>query len=218
MRFATALLAAGFSSVSLAAPASSSTATSSTSSSVLSARNSASGALQWFGANESGAEFGSGNIPGVLGTDYTWPNTSAIQMLMDKGMDTFRIPHLMERLAQGTMTAPLDATYLSDYQTVVNYVTKAGGYVIIDAHNFGRYAGKIITSTSDMQTYWKNVATEFATNDNVIFDCMNEFHDEPSINLVVSLNQACINGVRAAGATSQYIFVEGTVRFPFFNS
>lgn len=28
--------------------------------------------------------------------------------------------------------------------------------------------------------------------------------------VVLDLMQACINGVRAAGATSQYIFVEGT--------
>jgi len=132
-------------------------------------------------------------------------------------MNTFRIPHQMERLAQGAMAASLDATYLSEYQTVINYITKAGGYAIIDAHNFGRYGGSIVTSASDMHTYWQNVATEFATNDNVIFDCMNEFHDEPSTELVVSLNQACINGVRAAGATSQYIFVEGTVSCPHFS-
>jgi len=35
----------------------------------------------WFaGVNESGAEFGSGNIPGVLGTDYTWPLTSSVDV------------------------------------------------------------------------------------------------------------------------------------------
>lgn len=35
----------------------------------------------WFaGVNESGAEFGSGNIPGTLGTDYTWPVTSTIDV------------------------------------------------------------------------------------------------------------------------------------------
>jgi len=45
----------------------------------------------------------------------------------------------------------------------------------------------------------------------VIFDCNNEFHDEPSNQLVVDLNQACIDGVRGAGATSQFVFVEGTV-------
>lgn len=44
----------------------------------------------------------------------------------------------------------------------------------------------------------------------MIFDCNNEFHDEPSNDLVASLNQACIDGVRSAGATTQYIFVEGT--------
>jgi hypothetical protein len=31
---------------------------------------------------------------------------------------------------------------------------------------------------------------------------------------VPKLMQACIDGVRAAGATSQYIFVEGIVRSP----
>lgn len=35
----------------------------------------------WFaGVNESGAEFGSGNIPGTKGTDYTWPSTSSIDV------------------------------------------------------------------------------------------------------------------------------------------
>ena len=31
--------------------------------------------FQWFGVNESGAEFGNANIPGTLGKDYTWPVT-----------------------------------------------------------------------------------------------------------------------------------------------
>lgn len=29
--------------------------------------------FKWFGVNESGAEFGSGSIPGQLGKDYIWP-------------------------------------------------------------------------------------------------------------------------------------------------
>ena len=150
----------------------------------------------------------------MLGTDYIWPDTSSIQILMDKGMNIFRIPFLMERLAQGTMTASLDATYLADLTTVVNFITEAGGHAVVDPHNFGRYDGTVFTSTSDFQTFWINVATEFKSNDNVIFDCNNEFHDEPSNSLVAELNQACIDGVRAAGATTQYIFVEGTVSLP----
>jgi endoglucanase len=34
----------------------------------------------YFGVNESGAEFGNGNIPGTLGTDYTWPVDSTIDV------------------------------------------------------------------------------------------------------------------------------------------
>ena len=41
-----------------------------------------------------------------------------------------------------------------------------------------------------------------------IFDTNNEYHDEDQT-LVLNMNQAAINGIRAAGATSQYIFVEG---------
>jgi endoglucanase len=130
---------------------------------------------------------------------------------MNKGMNIFRIPFLMERLAPGTMTSALDTTYLSELKTVVSFITAAGAHAVLDPHNFGRYYGTVFTSTSDFKTFWTNVAAEFKTNDKVIFDCNNEFHDEPSNALVVALNQACIDGVRAAGATTQYIFVEGTV-------
>ncbi len=43
----------------------------------------------------------------------------------------------------------------------------------------------------------------------MVFDCNNEPHDMGSVSLP-DLMQACIDGIRAAGATSQYIFVEGT--------
>lgn len=44
--------------------------------------------------------------------------------------------------------------------------------------------------------------------DNRIIDTNNEYHDMDQT-LVFNLNQACINGIRAAGATSQLILVEG---------
>ena len=46
--------------------------------------------LQWFGVNESGAEFGSGSIPGELGKDYIWPVDSSIDTLVSKGANIFR--------------------------------------------------------------------------------------------------------------------------------
>lgn len=110
-----------------------------------------------FGANEAGAEFGSGNIPGVLGTNYIWPLTSNIQTLRGAGMNIFRIPFAMERLVPGTLTSSADTTYLASLKSVciynlrpsmdilipilqqtVNYITSSGGYAVVDPHNFGR--------------------------------------------------------------------------------
>lgn len=34
----------------------------------------------FMGVNESGAEFGQGNLPGTLGMDYTWPVHSTIDV------------------------------------------------------------------------------------------------------------------------------------------
>ena len=56
---------------------------------------------------------------------------------------------------------------------------------------------------------WQKLATEFRSNDHVIFDLQNEPHDIPAAT-VFSLMQAGLNGVRSAGATSQLILVEGT--------
>ncbi|KAL6230429.1 endo-beta-1,4-glucanase B [Aspergillus navahoensis] len=161
----------------------------------------------FFGVTEAGAEFGEENIPGVWGTDYTFPDTKSISTLISKGFNTFRIPFLMERLTP-EMTGSVNEGYLKNLTSVVNAVTEAGAWAIVDAQNFGRFNGKIISSTSDFEIWWKNIASEFAGNKKVIFDTNNEFHDMDQT-LVLNLNQAAINGIRAAGATSQYIFVEG---------
>ncbi|PVH76225.1 glycoside hydrolase family 5 protein [Cadophora sp. DSE1049] len=163
--------------------------------------------FRWFGANEAGAEFGS-NIPGVLGTDYTWPNPIAIQILRDDGMNIFRVPFLMERILPNGLTSSPDATYLQDMKDTVVNITKSGAYVVLDPHNYGRYFGNIISSPSDFSAFWTTIATPFASNDKVIFGTNNEYHDMDQT-LVFDLNQAAINAIRAAGATSQYIFVEG---------
>ncbi|KAE8413985.1 glycoside hydrolase superfamily [Aspergillus pseudocaelatus] len=68
--------------------------------------------------------------------------------------------------------------------------------------------GEIISTASDFQTFWKNLAGQFKSNSLVIFDTNNEYHDMDQ-ELVLNLNQAAIDGIREAGATEQYIFVEG---------
>ncbi|CAM6004453.1 unnamed protein product [Sphagnum balticum] len=95
-----------------------------------------------------------------------------------------------ERMVPNTLTGAVDAAYLSEMETV------------------SRYYGNIITDTAGFEAFWKTVATQFKSNSHVIFDTNNEYHDMANA-LVASLNQAAITGIRAAGATSQTIFVEG---------
>ncbi|PGH04213.1 hypothetical protein AJ80_08558 [Polytolypa hystricis UAMH7299] len=163
--------------------------------------------FKWFGVNQSIAEFGQGNIPGELDTDYRWPDTSAIQVLKDDGMNIFRVAFLMERLIPEQLTGSFDDTYLADLKSTVEFITSSGSYAILDPHNYGRYYGNIITSTSDFGAWWTTVANEFKNNDKVIFDTNNEYHSMDQ-DLVLRLNQASIDAIRATGAT-QYIFVEG---------
>ncbi|KAN0077542.1 Glycoside hydrolase superfamily [Elaphomyces granulatus] len=163
----------------------------------------------WLGCSESGAEWAPNNLPGTLGSDYFWPNTSAIQVLKDGGANIFRVPFLMERLMPASMTGSVDYTYMNALRSTVTFITdQLGAFALIDPHNYGRYQGNIITSTSDFKAFWKTVAGQFQLYDKVIFDTNNEYHDMDQT-LVFNLNQAAINGIRSAGATTQYIFVEG---------
>lgn len=115
----------------------------------------------------------------------------------------------MERMVTGTtVSSSLATAYLNNLTATVNFITNAGAYAIVDPHNFGRFYGNIITDTAGFQTFWKNLASVYKSNSKVIFDTNNEYHDMDQT-LVLNLNQAAINGIRAAGATSQYIFVEG---------
>ncbi|RAL11341.1 glycoside hydrolase family 5 protein [Aspergillus homomorphus CBS 101889] len=163
--------------------------------------------FEWIGSNESGAEFGTA-IPGTWGVDYIFPDTSAIATLISKGMNIFRVQFMMERLVPNSMTGSYDEDYLKNLTTVVNSITAAGIHAIIDPHNYGRYNSEIISSTADFQTFWKNLAGQFKDNNLVIFDTNNEYNTMDQT-LVLNLNQAAIDGIRAAGATSQYIFAEG---------
>ncbi|QRV95709.1 Cellulase (glycosyl hydrolase family 5 protein) [Ceratobasidium sp. AG-Ba] len=166
--------------------------------------------FKYFGASQSCAEFGESKIPGVLNTDYTWPAQTSIDQLMAKGMNFFRIPFLVERLvppASG-LGGSFDQTYLSGLTSTVNYITNKGGYAAIDPHNYMRYNGAIITSTTDFAKFWTNLATQFKSNSHVIFDIMNEPNGIAASD-VFNLNQAAVNAIRNTGAT-QLILAEGT--------
>ncbi|KIM24877.1 glycoside hydrolase family 5 protein [Serendipita vermifera MAFF 305830] len=166
--------------------------------------------FKYFGVNQSSAEFGDGIVPGILDKTYTWPSPSSIDFFLSKGMNSFRIPFMMERLAPPTtgLTGAFDSAYLQGLKTIVSYITSKGGYAAIDPHNYARYEGSVITNYAAFQTFWQHLAQEFIHDPNVIFDLNNEPYGIPATD-AASLMQAGINGVRASGAT-QLILVEGT--------
>lgn len=80
--------------------------------------------------------------------------STTIDTLIGDGMNTFRIPFLMERIIPTKMTGPCDTTYLASLTAVVNHITAKGAYAVLDPHNYGRYGGSVISSTSDFKTFW----------------------------------------------------------------
>src|SRR5262245_22928988 len=96
------------------------------------------------GVNLNGAEFGSGNLPGTFGIDFTYPDPTyvsgytSVDYFLGKGMNTFRLPFRWERL-QRTLGQAFDATELGRLRTTVTHLTGKGAYVLLDPHNFARY-------------------------------------------------------------------------------
>ncbi|KAF1940976.1 endoglucanase precursor [Clathrospora elynae] len=164
--------------------------------------------LKWFGVNESGAEFGEKNFTGVYGKEYTWYDLNTIDQFMAQGMNIFRLNFLMERLTPNTLTGDFDPLYLGNLSQQIEHITSKGSYAMVQPHNYGRFYGNIINDTAGFKTWWQNVAAVYKNNELVVFDTNNEFHDMDQ-QLVFDLNQAAIDGIRASGATKQYITPEG---------
>ena len=131
--------------------------------------------LRLVGVNEAGAEFGSAHLPGVYNTDYTFPDPDSINTFIGEGFNIFRIPIAMERLTPTGLTGAIDSAYLGHLKDTINLITGAGAYAIIDPHNFGRFNGAIMSSTTDFQSWWTKVAGQFKDNSKVIFDTNNEY-------------------------------------------
>ncbi|KAJ3122143.1 hypothetical protein HK098_003089 [Nowakowskiella sp. JEL0407] len=161
------------------------------------------GKLPYTGVNLAGAEFGSGNIPGTLNKDYTWPDQSTINFFTNAGMNVFRLPILWERL-QPILNGAFDSTYQSGLDATIKMMNAAGATVIVEPHNFARYRNKIIGTTdvpnSAFVDFWVRMSNLYSSNSQVWFNLMNEPHDQDSVAWAVSA-QAAISAIRDAGFT-----------------
>ncbi|KAK8197540.1 glycoside hydrolase superfamily [Phyllosticta capitalensis] len=165
------------------------------------------GKLRYFGVNEAGPEFGESQFPGQPGKDYIWPDEQKMQQFIDLGMNMLRINFLMERLIP-KLTGQPDEAYMRNLTNTINFITKQGVYAMMTPHNYGRYYQNVMNDVDGFKTWWTTAATPFKDNPLVVFDTNNEFKDMDQ-QLVIKLNQAAIDGIRAAGAKDQIITPEG---------
>lgn len=143
------------------------------------------------GVNIAGAEFG--EVPGKRHTNYTYNNEETFKYFAQKGFDVLRIPVKWERL-QPELGKELNAAELGELKKNIAWAKAHGTTVIIDIHNYCRYAikidgkykscvidnevdGEVRVKTSDLADLWVRLSTEFKNETAVYgYGLMNEPH------------------------------------------
>lgn len=153
------------------------------------------------GVNLSGAEFGSA-LPGTEGRDYTWPTTSEVDYFVAKGMNTFRVSFMWERL-QPTAKGALAPAYAAKLDTIIAYATSKHAVVLLNPQNFARYYGNVVGSATVPNAvfadFWRRVALRYRSNPRVMFGLVNEPHDIATEQWVDAAN-AALTAIRGTGA------------------
>ena len=168
---------------------------------------------RYFGVNLAGADFGTGqngegNLPGVHGTDYIYPNQVEVDYFSDQNMNIVRLPFRWERL-QRTLNGEFDNTEMGRLETFIEQTTAKGVFVILDPHNYARYHGNLIglnssnssVRSSHFSDFWVRLAKKFKDNPKVIFGLMNEPSRMQTIQWRIIANEA-IAAIREEGATN----------------
>ncbi len=161
-----------------------------------------------FGVNLSGAEFGGGKIPGVLGRDYTYPATNELEYLVSRGRKLIRLPFLWERM-QGELNAPLDGDELGRVRRFLAEAGRRGMSVILDPHSYGRYhfagekEGQIIGSgrvpAAAFADFWFRLASACKGQTGLCaYGLMNEPHDMGDAERWPQAAQAAVSAIRRA--------------------
>lgn len=164
---------------------------------------SGSGDVPYRGVNLAGAEFAEHELPGTYGSTYIYPTDEEVIHFVGKGMNTFRIPFLWERL-QPVLNDGFDATELGRLDAVVTSITSRGAYALIDPHNYARYRDNVIgagVSNAAFADFWHRLADHYKGSSRVIFGVMNEPNTMPTEQWIAAAN-AAIASIRATGATN----------------
>ena len=162
------------------------------------------------GLNLSGAGFAPQVLPGINGTNYIFPVEAYFQQWSARGVKLIRFPVIWERL-QPRLGGPLDSAYVALVNQSFGYAQKHGIKIILDLHNYARYRGQVIGTSSVPYARYQEIMTLIARQWSgqsalYAYDIMNEPHD--AMAYWPTAAQYGINGVRAVDSTRP-IIVEG---------
>ena len=131
----------------------------------------------------------------------------------DDHLNIFRLPVGWQYLLNYNLGGPLDETFCSTYDHLMQACLATGAKCILDIHNYARWNGGIIgqggPSNDQFGNLWAQLAQRYASQSNVIFGLMNEPHDL-DINAWAATLQNAVYAIRANGAKSQMILLSGT--------
>jgi endoglucanase len=154
------------------------------------------------GINLSGAEY-----------EYTaMPKNSEMDYFKTKGVKMIRLPLSWQKLQSATYQ-PLDATYLAQVVSIVNYAASIGSTILLDVHNYGGYGsnklGDGTLQNSALADLWTKLATVFKNNVGVHgYDIMNEPSNMPNAGAWPAAAQDCVDAIRLVD-TETKIYIEG---------
>ncbi|MCC2976902.1 glycoside hydrolase family 5 protein [Sphingomonas sp. PL-96] len=127
------------------------------------------------GVNLAGGEFTPGRRPGTYGKDYIYPSAADLASFAQAGMNIVRLPVRWERVQPG-LSGPLSAEEVQRLDMVVSNAAAYRLHVLLDVHNYGRYAGRSVTEPAvakGLADLWARLARHYKGQP-VAFGLMNE--------------------------------------------
>jgi endoglucanase len=153
--------------------------------------------------------------PGVFGRDYTYNSERTIAYFCEQSLRLFRLPIRWERI-QPRLGQPLDEPELDRVTQVVGWIKKHRGELIIDIHNYGRYAlrrggrkhecvidqsagGASGVTRQHFANLWRRLSEAFRDESAVYgYGLMNEPHDMGRSSWK-EISQTGVDAIRAGG-------------------
>lgn len=131
----------------------------------------------------------------------------------DDQLNLFRLPVGWQYLVDNSLGGPLDESFFSTYDQIMQACLATGALCILDVHNYARWNGGIIgqggPSNDQFSNLWAQLAQKYASQSNVVFGLMNEPHDLDMPTWAASVQQV-VYTIRENGATTQMILLSGT--------